>query len=77
MRELGGSRYIIKPSTVAAIDDLYTTSPNFDVVVDDLRKYLALAVAGNEAVQFTPILLLGEAPGWRGMTVTGVPFFRS
>lgn len=21
-----------------------------------------------------PILLLGEAPGWRGMTVTGVPF---
>ena len=62
MRELGGSRYIIKPSTVAAIDDLYTTSPNFDVVVDDLRKYLALAVAGNEAIQFTPILLLGE-PG--------------
>lgn len=62
MRELGGSRYIIKPSTVAAVDDLYTASPNFDVVVDDLRKYLALAVAGNEAVQFTPILLLGE-PG--------------
>jgi ATP-dependent Lon protease len=62
MRELGGSRYIIKPSTVAAVDDLYTRSPNFDAVVDDLRKYLALAVAGNEAVQFTPILLLGE-PG--------------
>jgi len=31
-------------------------------VIDDLRKYLALAVAGNEAVQFTPLLLLGE-PG--------------
>ena len=62
MRDLGGSRYIIKPSTTAAVDDLCETSPNFVDVVDDLRKYLALAVAGNEAVQFTPILLLGE-PG--------------
>jgi ATP-dependent Lon protease len=62
MRELGGSRYIIKPSTTAAIDDLCETSPNFVDVVDDLRKYLALAVAGGEAVQFTPMLLLGE-PG--------------
>ena len=62
MCELGGSRYIIKPSTASAVDDLYDASPNFARVVDDLRKYLALAVAGNEAVQFTPMLLLGE-PG--------------
>jgi ATP-dependent Lon protease len=62
MRELGGSRYIIKPSTHTAVDDLYGASPNFGAVIDDLKKYLALAVAGNEAVQFTPILLLGE-PG--------------
>src|SRR6202040_1108567 len=62
MRELGGSRFIIKPSTTAAVDDLYQTSPNFVNVVDDLRKHLALAGAGNEAVQFTPMLLLGE-PG--------------
>src|SRR4051794_31504131 len=62
MRELGGSRYIIKPSTYKAIDDLYGASPNFTEVIDDLRKFLALAVAGNEAVQFTPLLLLGE-PG--------------
>jgi ATP-dependent Lon protease len=62
MFELGGSRYIIKPSTTAAVDDLCDASPNFVQVVDDLRKYLALAVAGNEAVQFTPMLLLG-APG--------------
>lgn len=32
----------------------------------NLRRYLA--------VPHAPILLLGEAPGWRGMTVTGVPF---
>ena len=62
MRELGGSRYIIKPSTAAAVDDLYDASPNFGEVVDDLRKFLALALSGNEAVQFTPMLLLGE-PG--------------
>jgi ATP-dependent Lon protease len=62
MRELGGSRYIIKPSTAAAVDNLYAASPNFGQVVDDLRKFLALAVAGDEAVQFTPMLLLGE-PG--------------
>ena len=41
---------------------MHETSPNFANVVDDLRKYLALAIAGNEAVQFTPLLLLGE-PG--------------
>jgi ATP-dependent Lon protease len=62
MRELGGSRYIIKPSTAAAVDDLYEASPNFVPVIDDLRKFLALALSGNEAVQFTPMLLLGE-PG--------------
>ena len=62
MRELGGSRYIIKPSTHTAADDLYEASPNFTEVVDDLKKFLALAVSGHEAVQFTPILLLGE-PG--------------
>src|SRR5512134_427741 len=62
MRELGGSRYIIKPSKHHALDDLYDASPNFSDVIDDVRKFLALAVAGNEAVQFTPILLLGE-PG--------------
>ena len=62
MRELGGARYIIKPSTPTAVDDLCEQSPNFVNVVEDLRKHLALAVAGNEAVQFTPMLLLGE-PG--------------
>jgi hypothetical protein len=62
MRELGGSRYIIKPSTTAAVDDLAENSPNFTDVIDDLRKSLALAISGHEAVQFLPILLLGE-PG--------------
>jgi ATP-dependent Lon protease len=63
MRELGGSRFIIKPSATAAVDALCEQSPNFVNVVDDLRKCLALAVAGNEAAQFTPMLLLGSR-GW-------------
>jgi len=62
MRMLGGNRYIIKPSTHSAVDELYDASPNFRAVIDDLKKSLALAISGNEAVQFTPILLLGE-PG--------------
>src|SRR4029078_3286674 len=62
MRELGGSRYIIKPSTVAAVDELYDASPNFADVLDHRTKFLAVAVAGTEAVQFTRMLLLGE-PG--------------
>jgi ATP-dependent Lon protease len=62
MRILGGTRYIIKPSTHSAVDELYDASPNFGKVIDDLKKSLALAISGNEAVQFTPILLLGE-PG--------------
>src|SRR5689334_2263743 len=62
MRKLGGERYIIKPSSHNSVDDLYEVSPNFGEVIDDLKKFLALAVSGNEAVHFTPILLIGE-PG--------------
>lgn len=32
----------------------------------NFRRYVAMPHA--------PVLLLGEAPGWRGMTITGVPF---
>jgi len=62
MKKLGGNRYAIKPSDTDALDGLYEQCPNFSEVIDDLRKYLALAVSGNEPVQFTPMLLLGE-PG--------------
>ncbi|HTJ97809.1 MAG TPA: AAA family ATPase [Rhodocyclaceae bacterium] len=62
MKRLGSSRFVIKPSSTEALDPLYDSCPNFAEVVDDLRKSLALAISGNEPVQFTPILLLGE-PG--------------
>lgn len=62
MKKLGGERFVIKPSSADALDPLYESCPNFSEVIDDLKKYLALAVSGNEPVHFTPILLLGE-PG--------------
>lgn len=62
MKKLGGERYLVKPSSTDALESLYDDCPNFAEVIDDLKKYLALAVSGNEPVNFTPILLLGE-PG--------------
>jgi ATP-dependent Lon protease len=62
MKQRGGGRFLIRPSDADMIDDLYDTCPNFADVIDDLKKYLALSVAGNEPMSFTPILLLGE-PG--------------
>lgn len=62
MRRMGGVRYLVKPSGTDGLEGLKERCPNFADVIDDLRKYLALAVSGNEAVSFTPLLLLGE-PG--------------
>ena len=62
MKRLGGMRYLINPTSLAALDALYDTSPNFKPVIDDVRKQTALALSGNEPVSFTPMLLLGD-PG--------------
>ena len=44
MFELGGSRYIIKPSTTAAVDDLYDASPNFAAVAASLKRSVLTAM---------------------------------
>lgn len=62
MKQRGGGRFLIRPTAADMLDDLYDTCPNFSEVIDELKKYLALSVAGNEPMSFTPILLLGE-PG--------------
>lgn len=62
MREAGGNRMLVKPSNDHALDSLYTACPNFSEVLDDLRKYLELALYGNEPLSVLPILLLGD-PG--------------
>lgn len=62
MKKAGGERYIVKPSSTKGIEALYDASPNFDGVIDDLKKFMTLAISANEPMNFTPILLLGE-PG--------------
>ncbi|MBS1190860.1 MAG: ATPase, central region [Rhodocyclaceae bacterium] len=62
MRQRGGGRFLIRPNSPDMIDGLYESCPNFREVIDDLRKYIALSVAGSEPMSFTPLLLLGE-PG--------------
>ena len=62
MKNSGGVRFIVKPSSTNGLDGLYDSSPNFNEVIDDLKKYMALAIDGDEPMQFTPMLLLGE-PG--------------
>lgn len=62
MKHSGGTRFIVKPSSTEGLDGLYESSPNFREVIDDLRKFMALAIDGDEAMQFTPMLLLGD-PG--------------
>jgi len=58
----GGDRYIIKPSSTEGVDSLYDSSPNFTEVIDALKKHMSLAISGDEPMQITPILLLGD-PG--------------
>ncbi|RZJ84892.1 MAG: hypothetical protein EOO64_02525 [Massilia sp.] len=62
MLETGADRFVTKPSSLDALDPLFEECPNFDEVLDDLARYLALAHAGNRGFNVMPILLLG-GPG--------------
>jgi ATP-dependent Lon protease len=62
MLELGGERFLTTPSTADALDPLYEDCPNFGEVLDDLSRYLGLALAGGASFNVMPVLLLGD-PG--------------
>ena len=62
MLETGAERFVTKPSSVDALDPLYEEAPNFEEVLDDLRRYLGLSLAGNAGMNVMPLLLLGD-PG--------------
>ena len=62
MLNSGADRFVTKPSSPAALDSLYEDCPNFTEVLDDLGRYLGLALAGNGGINVMPILLLGD-PG--------------
>jgi len=62
MLEKGPERFQVKPSGLPAMEHLYEELPNFTEVLDDLRRQLALCQDSRDALEITPMLLLGP-PG--------------
>jgi ATP-dependent Lon protease len=62
MLEKGPQRFQVKPSGLPAMDHLYDELPNFHAALDDLKRQLALCQDSRDALEITPMLLLGP-PG--------------
>jgi ATP-dependent Lon protease len=62
MLEKGAERFQVKPSGLPAMEHLYGDLPNFHAVLDDVKRQLALCQDSRDALEITPMLLLG-APG--------------
>jgi len=62
MLEMGPDRFQVKPSGLPAMDYLYDDLPNFHEALDDLKRQLALCADSRDALEITPMLLLGP-PG--------------
>ena len=62
MLEKGPERFQVKPSGLPAMQHLYDELPNFHEALDDLRRQLALCQDSGDALEITPMLLLGP-PG--------------
>ena len=62
MLEKGSERFQVKPSGLPAMDHLYDEMPNFHDALDDIRRQLALCHDSRDALEITPMLLLGP-PG--------------
>ena len=62
MLEKGPERFQVKPSGLPAMAHLYDELPNFHEVLDDLKRQLALCADSRDALEITPMLLLGP-PG--------------
>jgi ATP-dependent Lon protease len=62
MLEKGPERFQVKPSGIPAMDHLYDDLPNFSDVLDDVKRQIALCEDSRDALEITPVLLLGP-PG--------------
>lgn len=62
MLEKGPERFQVKPAGLPAMEHLYDMLPNFHEVLDDLKRQLALCHDSGDALEITPMLLLGP-PG--------------
>jgi ATP-dependent Lon protease len=62
MIRVGGERFSVKPGRMPDFDALEEELPNFAEVLVDLRKQLALCMETEDALEISPMLLLGD-PG--------------
>ncbi|MFT3817884.1 MAG: AAA family ATPase [Rubrivivax sp.] len=62
MLEKGAERFQVKPSGLPAMEHLYDELPNFAEVLDEVKRQLALCQDSSDALEITPMLLLGP-PG--------------
>ena len=62
MLEKGPERFQVKPSGLPAMSHLYDDLPNFTEVLDDIQRQIALCEDSGDALEITPLLLLGP-PG--------------
>ncbi len=62
MIEKGAERFQVKPGGLPAMEHLYDEMPNFNEVLDDVKRQLALCQDSRDALEITPMLLLGP-PG--------------
>ena len=62
MLEKGPDRFQVKPSGLPQMEYLYDELPNFGDVLDDVRRQIALCEDSRDALEITPLLLLGP-PG--------------
>jgi ATP-dependent Lon protease len=62
MLEKGAERFQVKPSGLPQMEHLYDDLPNFVEVLNDIKRQLALCEDSRDALEITPLLLLGP-PG--------------
>jgi ATP-dependent Lon protease len=62
MIEKGPERFQVKPGGLPAMEHLYDEMPNFNDVLDDVKRQLALCQDSRDALEIAPMLLLGP-PG--------------
>jgi ATP-dependent Lon protease len=62
MLKAGGTRLTVKPGGMPAMEHLFDELPNFGAVLVDIRKQIALCASSRDALELTPMLLLGD-PG--------------
>jgi ATP-dependent Lon protease len=61
-REGSGTFSRSSPGGLPAMEHLYDEMPNFNDVLDDVKRQLALCQDSRDALEITPMLLLGPAP---------------